>query len=162
MPLILPEKYQPKHARETVEVAVVPEPDGLGISKEKAVELAAQMRMYVLSNSMAGELETLAGQVDNIGANRSANGFTMMTQQFLSMAMLKLVDRLNTGGDPHEVAASLSKLANAMAKGNTLLKKGADEKARRSRPPLARFTPGQPVAASVTVNIQNNLTAKSE
>ncbi len=158
MTLILPEKYQPKRARESVEVAVVPEEEGLAIPKEKAVELAAQMKMYVLNNSMLREVETLGGMVDSIGANRSANGFTVATQQFLSEVMMGLVSKLREGGDIHEVAASLAKLANSMAKGNQILKKGADEKAKRAKQAPVRFQPGQPV--SVNVQINNAINAK--
>jgi len=158
MPLILPEKYQPKHARETVEVAVVPEEAGLAISKQRAEEVAAELRMYVLNSSMVKEIEALGVQVETVGAVRSANGFTVLTQDFLAKTMMKLVDKLHSGGDAHEVANSLAKLANAMTKASALLKKGGDDKPRSQRPVKIPFTPGQPVQAqAVTVNIQNNI-----
>ena len=159
MSLILPEKYQPKHARETVEVAVVPEEGGLAISKQRAEEVAAELRMYVLNSSMVKEIETLGVQVETIGSNRSANGFTLLSNQLMATVMLKLVDKLNTGGDAHEVAASLSKLANALTKSNAILKKGADEMGKRNRPPPVKFTPGQPIQPAVQVNVQVNNSA---
>ncbi len=157
MPLILPEKYQPKHARETVEVAVVAEEPCLAISKQRAEEVAAELRMYVLNSSMVKEIETLGVQVEAVGTVRSANGFTVLTQDFLAKTMMKLVDKLHSGGDAHEVANSLAKLANAMTKASALLKKGGDDKPRNRRPAKIPFTPGQPVQVNVQINnaIQN-------
>lgn len=158
MTLILPERYQPTQLKEKVEVAVVPEPKGLAISREKTGELAAELQMFVLSSGMMKEIEALGLQVESIGTARSANGMTLFTQTALAKAILKIVEKLESGDDVHVVANSLAKLANSMIKATALMKKdGGASKAKTMMPVSPRFIPGQPVAA---VNIQINNVVK--